>query len=279
MRPTEVREQITSLETGPLSAHGIPSDLIGKVSGALAPARWWERYPRGLGAYVSEALDTGNANLAFSVATALSRCEAAERSLRIFQTRMAEVPDAAVQKILVESYSEDQRALGQCQTVVGDAEEIKLRLLQLAYDKSVVGAAAALVTLGKVDSKLSQALLRDAQAGHLVSMALVAGQDAGSFGSDPSTFASIQLALVILADSKETSYFSKGALALADQFATYHHASRNASQENIRNAAAAWAGESYVSSVRDQVRSPSDEVKRQAENLAALAAKQINGSN
>lgn len=159
------------------------------VKGArVAPAINWQKYQGSLGVQADSALTARNGAMAMDVANMLAECDAAAQLQDEASRRAGEKMSAEVQAITLERANERQRLLSNCQTVVGGHQAMRSRLLELAMQEKVVGAAAEIYSEQlrrqqvKQRPEVLEAMVADAFAGDVKTLVFVAAQGATTFG-------------------------------------------------------------------------------------------------
>lgn len=147
----------------------------------------WTSMPRGLGSFASESLEMHKGEDAYKAAVALGECQSvgvrSEALLHAVQTQS----DQSVRRILQQQYEEVGRIVARCQTVGGNIDELRLKLLDLASAQRVVGATGDLISLSgrNPTNEQWQALAADAASGDVLSLAQIvalAGADSNLSG-------------------------------------------------------------------------------------------------
>ncbi len=218
-----------------------------EASAALLPAEElvdWRQLPRGLGASLAEAREVGNGQLAYVVAQALQRCTSISSEMAAYRENAGHLNDAKLRRILADQFAEKQRIYSQCQTVQGDVKSQQLQMLEVALAGNVVGAAASLLTHGQDSGRIRAAVLADAKAGDLISLALVASGEPEKYSMDASSQRIFQSALVTAANSTELREVASSALVLAQKWNAYRLAAAEPSEANLALAKQVWAGTS-----------------------------------
>lgn len=182
-----------------------------------SPHTDWQKYPGTLAEQIQRALDQANGEMAADLAQKLFECEHVKRSLapenyqHIFATTK-NIPDD-IRKAVAQNY---QRINSYCQTVTGDFQKLRQSLLDVAIKENVVGAALQSFYLGVRRPEVLQSILRDAQAGDLQTVNLVATAEPENLGIDSSRQAIFRYAMVLAAQESEPRSHVRLALSLAE---------------------------------------------------------------
>lgn len=156
-----------------------PSSSVGSV----APVLNWQKYPGSLDSQVHKALDTRDGPMAMDLANKLMQCDLAAR-LQGSSSRQTSGPQLSVaaQAEWVKLKQEEQRLFSNCQSIAGGYEEIRSRLLELAFDQKVVGSGIELFAAGVRRADVLQGVAADAAAGDVKSLLFATAYQAQLFG-------------------------------------------------------------------------------------------------
>lgn len=161
---------------------------LGTSDSAVAPARKVPASPSGhdvtgsLNDQLERAFATKDGPLAARVAAQLEECQISQGILEIqslqgaYRNPYPETPNERMERL-----SGYQRNIAHCQTVPGDPIQARLRLLDLAMQQGVMGAARERFLAGSRDSATISHLVSDAQAGDDNSLMTVSLYDAKVF--------------------------------------------------------------------------------------------------
>ncbi|MBB4846176.1 hypothetical protein HNP55_004730 [Paucibacter oligotrophus] len=179
-----------------------------------------EKYPGTLGDQVMKALDSRDGVMAMKMANELFRCDMATRMQAragSLSTEEAELQkSASFREARAESQRERQRTISNCQTVAGGIIEMRARLLLLATEQRVVGAAAKEFATGVRRPEVLKFMVEDAREGDLNTLASVAGHSAAFFGISSEAHNILRSALRIAAEDREVGQEVQLYLELAE---------------------------------------------------------------
>lgn len=186
-------DQITPINGAVLS---VPPDLAKASQPAIRPSKseaqggkpgsgspdvyaTWKRFPRGLGSTADQALQDREANRAVVLALQVKACMVIddvinEDTKRLHRVERFDVERSGELRTKLESYISIKQDCSTLPTSLMEQQRLRDKLFALASEAGVVGAAAAAGPYNSDSPSWRQALLRDAQAGDLESMALVA---------------------------------------------------------------------------------------------------------
>lgn len=131
---------------------------------------------------IERTFATGNGAAAAQLAGTLKDCDLNRRSMESDSRRGAPANlDPAVQAVRAERLQQYQRLEAACQTVPGDQNKMRLRLLDLAVQQGVVGAATDSFEAGSREPQILAHVVSDAALGDVRALATVAMYDAKLF--------------------------------------------------------------------------------------------------
>jgi len=164
----------------------------------------WERYPGTLNAQVEQALSSQNGEMAMDLAAKLQECALNARVMAVQgSTGGGASRGALLDGIRAESLREYQRQLSSCQTVAGDLEAVRNRLLEVAVEKNVFGAAALAFSSGVRGIGVVGQVAQDAYQGDLVSLFHLAAYRANMFGISENSQQAARFALKVGSEDPE----------------------------------------------------------------------------
>ena len=138
----------------------------------------WKMRAGSLGDQVSRATASADGEMALDLALKILECESLMRShFRGSSPGDARGAAPDVQRVRVERIQDEQRIVADCQTIPGDLKEARNRLLEVAADRKIVGAASELFALGSRRVEVLKQLCSDARGGHLQSLVFASGND------------------------------------------------------------------------------------------------------
>ncbi|MBC3876493.1 hypothetical protein H8K38_01595 [Undibacterium sp. FT79W] len=164
----------------------------------------WNKYPGTLDSQIHRALESHNGEMAMDVAEKLWECPFVARMLN--STDFPQQPpsqDVAVQAARLKRIQNDQRINADCQTIAGDPDQWRLRLLEVAIEKRVAGAAVESFNLGVRRPEVLQAVVQDAQVGDIASLVNVASHKTTDFDISPDKQRAIRYALVVASEDPD----------------------------------------------------------------------------
>jgi len=192
----------------------------------------WTRFNAGLGAFAATALGTNNGSDALLAARALKECRYVQQTLDFTLDMFQGQRESTGKEIWQAMHEEAQMKHQQCQSVPGDADELRLQLLALAIDAAVHGASAELLMDHRHDlpERLSAAApahaVKDALAGDPMSLAYLASRELDSPFASADQILAARLALKALKDDEQgpsdqryvgTKYFFEATGQLTDE--------------------------------------------------------------
>ncbi len=163
---------------------------------SISPIVDWNTYPGTLQSQTSRALDKRDGEMAADLANKLNECEITSLIMSTPETGAAPAHrDVAAQAERVKQIQEYQRILANCQTVGGDIRQLRARLLDVAVENNIVGAAIQSFYLGTRSAVVLQLTARDAILGEVSSLIAVAAHKPSTFGIDAESQKAIRYAL------------------------------------------------------------------------------------
>ncbi len=121
--------------------------------------------------------------MAANLAGMLKECEISQKILEVESSQGARPnTDPAVQAARMERLQEYQRLQASCQTVPGDQKQVRSRLLDLAIQQRVVGAATESFLAGSREPATLSQVVSDASAGDVSALTNVAMYETKLFG-------------------------------------------------------------------------------------------------
>lgn len=169
----------------------------------------WHKYPGTLNDQALHALANQDGEMAADVAQLLADCKRITIQLK----------PKPIQKLAPESVLGLQKEYANCQTIPGDLQPLRIRLLSLARDKNVVGVAIESFRLGITSPQVLMSVVHDAQAGEVASMVSVADSKPEEFGITADTQATLRYALELAAQDPEIGKLVSFYLDLAESTA------------------------------------------------------------
>lgn len=132
---------------------------------------------------VQRAFAAKDGAMAADLAGKLKECDINQKILEVESSQGAR-PDAdpAVQAVRMERLQKYQRLHAACQTVPGDQKQVRLRLLDLAIQQGVVGAAIESFLAGSREPATLSQVVNDANSGDVSALTNVAMYDTKVFG-------------------------------------------------------------------------------------------------
>lgn len=119
--------------------------------------------------------------MAINLADKLGECDMASRRLASGVPNQPVGGSIAVQAEGVKQIQEYQRIAAACQTISGDLQHLRLRLLDVARENGVVGAAVESFALGSRRPEVLEAAVSDATAGDIKSLTFVSMHKSATF--------------------------------------------------------------------------------------------------
>ncbi len=161
----------------------------------------WNKEPGTLNDQIAKAFDTRNGDTAIDLAAKLQECELNNKVLAAQGSQGGDVnASPAVQAARNERLQEYQRIAASCQTVGGDQQQLRLRLLEVALEQKVPGAAAEMFMTGDRRTGVVQQVASDATNGDIQAMFQVASNRATAFSISSDTQDAIRYALKLASD-------------------------------------------------------------------------------
>jgi len=200
-----------------VSAASIPKTFTAAEKARIAPVINWSKYPGTLDSQANRALETRDGAMAMDLANKLAECDIAERLQKnsISQTGDSEKSAGAKAEKLKQD-QEIQRVISNCQTIVGGISEMRSRLLDLAMDKVVVGAAVDIFVSGVRRPDVLKVVVADATAGDVKSLIYVSAYKPSFFGIDVDTQTASRWALQLAANDVTVGKLVRPYLELAE---------------------------------------------------------------
>lgn len=132
---------------------------------------------------VDRAFAAKDGPMAANLAGKLKECEISQKILEVESSQGARPnTDPAVQAVRMERLQEYQRLQASCQTVPGDQKQVRARLLDLAIQQRVVGAATESFLAGSREPATLAQVVSDASAGDVSALTNVAMYETKVFG-------------------------------------------------------------------------------------------------
>lgn len=154
----------------------------------IAPSIDWKKYPGTLNAQINQAMEKHDGEMAMDLANKLTECDIASRLQRNSLPQNGErEKDASALAERNKQQQQYQRIISDCQTIAGNLQEVKSRLLDVAVERNVVGAAAESFALGSRSAEVLRGVIADAVAGDVKSLMYVSASRASVFGIDADT--------------------------------------------------------------------------------------------
>jgi len=177
----------------------------------------WNKYPGTLDSQIHRALDNHDGEMALDVADKLHRCKIVSVLLNpSYSSQLPPPQDVVAQRAEVQRVLEYQRIDANCQTIVGDREQLRSRLLDVAIEKKVVGAAVESFYLGVRRPDVLQGVVQDAQVGDINSLTSVAYRKAADFEISADTQRAIRYALVVASNEPDVGKMVRPYLDIAE---------------------------------------------------------------
>ncbi len=132
---------------------------------------------------IHRAFTEKDGRLAANLASKLKECDVNMMILTVESSKGAPPDsDAALLEIRKERLQRYERMNASCQTVPGDQHQVRMRLLELAIQQEVVGAATESFEAGSRDPMTLSRVVGDASAGDIRALTTVAMHDIRVFG-------------------------------------------------------------------------------------------------
>jgi len=169
---------------------------------------------------VERALAAKDGLMAAKLAGTLKECDISQRILEIESARGSR-PDAdpAVQAVRMERLQEYQRLQASCQTVPGDQKQVRMRLLGLAIQQGVIGAATEAFLAGSREPATMSQVVRDANAGDVNAMTNVALYETSLFGITRDQQDAVRYALKLVSTDPDVGTRAANFLRVAESYA------------------------------------------------------------
>jgi len=176
----------------------------------------WNKYPGTLDGQIHRALDNHDGEMAMDVADKLWECNVAAMLLNPSEPWQSPSQDTTIQAARLERIQKYQRIDADCQTIAGDREQWRLRLLDVAIEKKVVGAAINSFNQGVRRPDVLQSVVRDAQAGDINSLTNMAYHKAADFEISADTQRAIRYALEVASNDPDVGKMVRPYLDIAE---------------------------------------------------------------
>jgi hypothetical protein len=158
----------------------------------------WNKYPGTLDSQIHRVLDSHNGEMALDVAAKLWNCKFVAGVLdSAYASQKSSSEDMARQESRLRVIQNTQRENADCQTVAGDRDQWRLRVLDVAIEQKMAGAAIESFNQGVRRPEVIQRVVQDAQAGDINSLTNVAYHKAATFDISADTQRAIRYALVL----------------------------------------------------------------------------------
>lgn len=169
---------------------------------------------------VERALAAKDGLMAAKLADTLKECDISQRMLEIESSRGSR-PDAdpAVQAVRMERLQEYQRLQASCQTVPGDQKQVRMRLLDLAIQQGVIGAATEAFLAGSREPATMSQVVRDANAGDVNAMTNVALYETTLLGITRDQQDAVRYALKLVSTDPDVGTRAATFLRVAESYA------------------------------------------------------------
>ncbi len=156
------------------------------------------------------------ANLAFM----LKECEINMGILEVASSEGANPhTDPELLAMRLERLRQYEREFAACQTVAGDHKQVRLRLLDLAVQQGVVGAARESFSMGSREPATLSQLIRDANAGDRYSLLNVAMYDRKLLGITRDEQDAVRFALKLSSADPDVGARVVNSLRIAEEYA------------------------------------------------------------
>lgn len=202
----EIRPTIRSTYTEPnqASAGGLANATVDNaqkkipVNPLIGRVLDWNKYPGTLDSQIHRVLDSHNGEMALDVAAKLWKCKFVAGMLdSAYASQKSSSEDMAMQESRLRVIQNAQRENADCQTVAGDRDQWRLRVLDVAIEQKMAGAAIESFNQGVRRPEVIQRVVQDAQAGDIKSLTDVAYHKAATFEISADTQRTIRYALVL----------------------------------------------------------------------------------
>lgn len=187
---------------------------------AIVPAVDWTRYPGTLNSQIQQALQARDGVMGADLARKLRECHIVDVLMQpdAIERQVALGGDEALVRIRNERFQEYRRILANCQTVA-DWEGAQRGLLDMAVDQQVIGAAIESFHLGQRRVEVLHGVVRDATAGDMSSLTVLAYNKPATFGVSPSLQRSLRYAFQLAANDPEVGKLVGRYLSIAESAA------------------------------------------------------------
>ncbi len=183
-----------------------PKEQLPKPTPQSQGSANWNKYPGTLNDQALYAITNQEGQMAFDVAALLFECLHITRQLT----------PATQQTLPPELVLSLQREYANCQTLAGDSKHIRARLLKLAIEKDIRGAALAGMRSGLIDPPILQNVVRDAKSGDVESLVTITDDKPLTFGISSDTQAALRYALKLASQDPEVGKSIRPYLSLAE---------------------------------------------------------------
>lgn len=169
---------------------------------------------------VERALAAKDGLMAAKLANILKECDISQRILEIESSQGAPPNlDPAIQAVRMERLQEYQRLQASCQTVPGDQKQVRMRLLDLAIQQGVIGAATEAFLAGSREPATMSQVVRDADAGDVNAMTNVALYETTLFGITRDQQDAVRYALKLVSTDPDVGTRAANFLRVAESYA------------------------------------------------------------
>ncbi|WP_416761802.1 hypothetical protein ACNI65_06075 [Roseateles sp. So40a] len=176
--------------------------------------------PGTLNDQVGRALAAKDGPMAANLAFMLKECEINMGILEVASSEGANPhTDQELLAMRLARLRQYEREFAACQTVPGDHKQVRLRLLDLAVQQGVVGAARESFSMGSREPATLSQLIRDANAGDRYSLLNVARYDRKLLGITRDEQDAVRYALKLGAADPETGFRVVNSLRIAEEYA------------------------------------------------------------
>jgi hypothetical protein len=223
---TESKQAISSnhAESNPAGVVALPEVSVDSAHKKISPnpkiGRYidWDKYPGTLDGQIHRALDNHDGEMALDLADKLQKCKFVSFALDPSHSSPLPPPQgAAAQRAEVELIQDYQRIDANCQTIAGDRDQLRLRLLDVAIEKKVVSAAVESFHLGTRRPDVLQGVVEDARVGDISSLTSVAYHKASDFEISGDTQRAIRYALEVASNDPDVGKMVRPYLELAER--------------------------------------------------------------
>ncbi|MFY7820022.1 MAG: hypothetical protein ACOVP3_04170 [Rhodoluna sp.] len=169
---------------------------------------------------IERALSINDGPGAASLAAKLNDCDIGLRILAVESSQGAQPnSDPAVQAIRLARLQEYERLVASCQTVPGDRNQLRLRLLDLAVQQGIMGAAVESFEAGSREPRTVSRVVGDAILGDLKSLTTIAMYDAKVFNVSRDVQDAARYALQLASNTPITGRRVVNYLKIAESYA------------------------------------------------------------